>query len=269
MDCRAALWFVVVVGVLGCTPSGTMPLTSPSAESSREANLPKRNPQPATCVALGQCKELQAEEANIGPVQQERLRDDARKSYQQALHLDPSHLPAYRALAQLYVKLNDADRAEATFEKALKLHPSDGALWQELALCQCRFKRWDPAIASLQKAIECDPENRVYLTTLGHLLARSGRMDEALACFTQVAGRAQAHYNVARMMLHLKQPEQARAHLRVALEANPQLEGAQQLLVQLEKGQPEQPGQLQTESAHPIINVGFEEIDDAAVLAPE
>lgn len=71
---------------------------------------------------------------------------------------------------------------------------------------------------------------------LGMCLARAGQTDEALLVLMRVEGEAQAHYTVARMMHHMKQDEASKKYARQALVADPKLEGARQLLAELEGG---------------------------------
>jgi tetratricopeptide (TPR) repeat protein len=256
MDCRA--WWLLalgLVGVLGCTPQGTLPVTSPSVRTEPAADgglfallggSSKRTPKAATCVAAGQYREQEASNPDRPQPEQARLREEARKAYHQAIRLDPDHVPAYQALARLYQSEKDYDHAVATYQTALKRHPKDAALWHELGMCHSQQKAWEPALASLHKAVELDPENRPYNNTLGYCLARAGRYDESLACFQKVNGAAQAHYNLARMQLHLRQDDLARQNLEAALQLDPQLAAAKQLLGQLQNG------------ARPVVTVGLE-----------
>jgi tetratricopeptide (TPR) repeat protein len=204
-------------------------------------------------VAAG---ELYAREATANPPSsaiREQLADQARKAYQQALSIDPKHLPAYRALARLYVDLDDQVHAVATFKKALALFPEDGSLWFDLGMCHARKKEWAPALEALGKAADKEPENRRIVNTLGYALARAGRYPESLACFTRVNSEAQAHFMLAQMLEHLGQPDLSRQQLRLALQKDPQLEAAQALLAKLD-GQAAEPIQqtVYTTDAKPI-----------------
>jgi tetratricopeptide (TPR) repeat protein len=100
-----------------------------------------------------------------------------------------------------------------------------------------RQKQWDPALARLRAACNLDPENRTYNNTLGYTLARMEQYDESVAVFTRLNGEAVAHYNVARMLHHLKQDGLSDQHAARALELNPDLATAQELLAELH-GQP-------------------------------
>jgi tetratricopeptide (TPR) repeat protein len=255
MDCRRlllpAVW--VLGGAVGCHQVATMPPPSATqtyapisavappppavpadVQVKKEADLPKRTPRAATCVAFGEFQSREALAPEKTPAQKEQLQDQARKAYQQAINVDPNHLPAYRGLARLYEQMNDPTHAVATYQKALKVAPKDASLWYDLGMCQGRQKEWEPAIESLTKAVEFDSENRLYVNTLGFSLARAGRYQDSLACFVRVNSEAQAHFKLAQMLQHVKQPELCKYHLQMAVKKDPSLGPAQQMLAQME-----------------------------------
>lgn len=252
MDCRrtallAAVGLVSVV--VGCTPQRTLPVTppppaaasppppkAPEPPPAAEAKLPKRTPSAAMCLAVGQMREQDMDEPERTPAQRELLADHARKSYQQAIRLDPQNVPAHQALARLYVKLNQPEQALETFRKAVALKPTDAALCFEIGMCHSRQKQWEPALEALRKACELAPENRPYAQTLAYALARAGHYDESLATFQKVVSPAQSHVNLARMLLHLDQKSLARQHLLAATQLDPELEEARRVLGQLDGG---------------------------------
>ena len=143
MDCRRtllpALW--LLAGALGCasdrgrpapmreTPPPPLATRSAYAPSRVEAEVPKRTPQPVTCVSLGDWAAGEARVRQKGSTEQEQLRDTARKSFQQAMSINPTYLPAYRSLAHLYVEMDDYEHAVATYRKALRLQPRNAAVW--------------------------------------------------------------------------------------------------------------------------------------------
>src|SRR5439155_4305490 len=154
--------------------------------------------------------------------------------YLQALDIDPKNLKAYQGLARLQSASGDHEQAIATLKKGLKHHPQEASLWYELGVAHSRKKDWPPTVEALTKAAELDPQNRTYVNMYGFALARTGRYDESLACFARLNGEAKAHYNLARMLNHLDQREQCKTHLQLALQHDPTLEPARQLLTQLE-----------------------------------
>jgi tetratricopeptide (TPR) repeat protein len=230
-------------------------------EVTKEKDLPKRPPKPSTLVAFGDFQEREAANPERSPQDRERLYDQARRSYQEALELDPDNLGAHKALARLYVNIKDHDRAIATFEHALKAHPKEAPVWFDLGTYQMQCKEWAAAVENLRQAVALEPENRHFVKTLGFCLARSGRFDESLVCLEPAVGPAEAHYDVARMQLHLQQEEAAKMHLRLALQADPQHKEARALLAQLE-APPVQQGEAPVPapaSNQPDASVGIEE----------
>jgi tetratricopeptide (TPR) repeat protein len=244
MDCRkpAVLAVGLFLGGLGCTHLQKLPETPdalpPGAEVRKEADKPARQPQPATLVAYGNLHERSANEPDVPQANRDMMLDQARKSYQQALKVDPKYIPAMLALARLYEARDDHARALAMYDQALRLNPKDAGIWCDLGMCRARRKEWGEAITALRKATELDPENKQYSNYLGFTLARAGQFDESYNAFRKTQGEAVAHYNVARMLNHVGQTELGKQHLRLALQADPKMAQAQQLLAQLENPNP-------------------------------
>src|SRR5207244_1685647 len=86
------------------------------------------------------------------------------------------------------------------------------------------------AVPCFQKALDLDPENREYMKKLGFTLARLGQTEQSLALLTRAMGAPLAHYNLARMMEHLGHCEESRHHLELALQLNPNLAQARDML---------------------------------------
>jgi tetratricopeptide (TPR) repeat protein len=233
-----ALALGAIVFYSGCDRQGTIPLRQADAPMAanikKEAELPKRQPLPSTCVALGNVNASAADDPQCPPLKQQELRETARKAYQQALQLDRNYLPALSALARLYVNLEDYPHAVATYERAIQVHPECAPLYHELGMCYARQKQWASAAPWLRQAVERDSESRQYAHTYGFCLARAGQLDESLAAFARLEGEANAHYNVARMLNHMHDPEQSKQHLLRALELKPDMDHARQLLAQFE-----------------------------------
>jgi tetratricopeptide (TPR) repeat protein len=237
------LALAVAVGAVGCTHQTGLPLTPDdkitAADIKKAPELPKRPPLPSTCVALARFSERSAADPKCSPADQTRLRDQARRAYQQALDLDPKNLDALTGLARLYVTMEDHGRAVATYQKATEFYPKKAVFWHELGMCHARAKEWDPAVASLRQAVELEPEEHLYVHSLGFCLARMGRHDESFQAFAKLEGEAAAHYDLARMLYHQKQDELCKLHLQQALALKPDMQPAQQLLAVVEKQAPD------------------------------
>lgn len=201
--------------------------------TSKDKLPPPAPPKPATLVALGVLKEQSVETPGLSSSEQEQLLEEARRIYQQAIDLDPQHLPAYFHLARLYDSLNDHTRAVQTYEAAIHKFPKEASLWFELGKCQARRQEWDACVTNMRQAVQLDPQNRHYIKTLGFCLACTGRTDESVKQFMNAMNEAEAHYNVARVLQYLNQPEECLHHVELALRANPALESAHRLKASL------------------------------------
>src|SRR5262249_38617632 len=160
----------------------------------------------------------------------------ARMSYQEALRLDANCLPAYLGLGRVYTDMGDFDRALEAYRKGLEKQPKEVSLWFGQGMCLARRKDFEQAARSFAKAVEIDPENRDALKQLGFCLARAGRIDESVPYLARALGAANAHWSLACMAVHLNERglmnaqvarEQCLRHLQLALQANPNLTGAQ------------------------------------------
>lgn len=268
MECRKRWWLGLglLLGGLGCktqqmTPNPAMvtPAGQPVAmEVTKEKDLPKHDPSPALLVAYGDFQEREALDRSHTPVEQEQYHDRARRAYQKVLEKEPTNAAALLALAHLYVAIQDHDRAIATYQRALSAHPKDASLWFDMGVYQTKCKEWEPAVQNLRQALALDPENRFYANWLGNCLGRAGRYDESLACFQKAVGSAQAHYNVARMQVHMQQEEAARQNLRLALQADPRYEEARLLLSKLDTGGIQQ-ASYQAAPGASGVKIGLEE----------
>jgi tetratricopeptide (TPR) repeat protein len=255
MDCRKTLGLglCLLLGAAGCShnvavaPSmppaqannspapATVEMLPPGAVVRKAADQPQRTPKASTCVAYGDWASSEANAADVSDTLRQEKREKARKAYQQALAIDPQYLPAYESLASLYGNLKDHTHAVATYRKAAEMFPKEPRVYYELAKCYGANKEWEPAIEALARAVQLDPENRQYVDTLGWMQARVGRYDESLATFRKVHDEAEAHYRLALMLEHLKQPELCRQQLQAALIKDPHQERARALLAKLDE----------------------------------
>jgi tetratricopeptide (TPR) repeat protein len=199
----------------------------------RETEYAKQEPKATTHLALGQLKEANAADIKVAPVQQEKLRDEARCEYQKAIELDPHCIPAHIALAAWYSRQDDDVRAITICQNAAKVNPTSSALWYEQGVLHLRRKDLNNAVACLGKAHELDPEDKHKASQFGLCLARAGRPQDGVTVLCKVMNKADANYTIARMMDHCNQPELCRQYLTAALQERPTHMGAQQLWAQV------------------------------------
>jgi tetratricopeptide (TPR) repeat protein len=229
----------------GCVPWASVPTTSTSTpmpalappmvekDIKDDKDLPRREPQASTCVALGELHLRTAMDPHCPAQQRTTALELARKCYQQAIKTDPEDKDGYRGLAQVYGEFKEDERMISTYEKAIKKWPRDASFRFDFGMAQARRKEWEPALAHMKEANELDPENRSYQTTYAYTLARAGKWQESYQAFCKVGPPAEAHYNLARMLNHLGQNDASREHLELAVAADPNLAPARQMLTKL------------------------------------
>jgi tetratricopeptide (TPR) repeat protein len=219
----------------------------------------KKAPPVKMLFAMATMKEGTAETSK-DPEMQARLRDEARCIFQEVLKTEPDNVEAVRGLARVYVRMGDYGRAQETYRKALAQHPREVALWYDCGMMHDRKKDWPDGIKCFEQGLAISPENQDCLKALGFTLARAGQFEQSLAYLTRAVGAATAHYNLARMQLHLaeKLPAErtpredlARQHLRHALNENPSYEDARNLLARLETPGGTEPRTIDTPTATP------------------
>src|SRR6185369_16990178 len=115
MECRISLILGLTIGVLGgtagCTPSlFTRNPAPPSTQTPRpesptmvetesakkDNDAPKRKPKASTCVTFGDFNLRESLTPTLTPQEQQQRRAQARRSYEQALEIDPKCVEAYR-----------------------------------------------------------------------------------------------------------------------------------------------------------------------------
>ncbi len=239
MDCRHTflLGLALMTGVAGCLPQSMM--VSDDPDKKKESEIVKHPPSAHTCVVVGDQQASQGDMQPAGSGAAAEYYDNARLQYQQALQIDPKHVPAYHGLARLYLALGNTDQAIRTYTEAVKLLPKDGSLWFELGACHSRVRSFDKALSALHPGLhELDPNSRLYAGNhRGQCLAAAGRYDEAVGVLCKQVGEGKAHYDVAQIAEHNHQDAVARRHVRAALAAEPTNPGALEMLARLDERQ--------------------------------
>ena len=248
-DRKSLLWACSLLLCAGCLTNSSQktpnaPPSPPPTPTAQQPTVPEhlvkkdKDPKAAArlLVATAKFSEREAKSLDKDVEQQFKVRYQAKDRYQLALKLDPGCIDAYRGLGRIYVDLGDFERAEETFRRAYVKFPKESIFWYEMAQMHNRRKDFSQAAVHLQKALDMEPENRIYLTTLGLTMARSGQTEQAVALLSRSMGSASAYYNVARMLLHLQRNDEGMHYLRLALQTNPNLETARELLTEIQGG---------------------------------
>jgi Tfp pilus assembly protein PilF len=154
-------------------------------------------------------------------------------NYTKALEIEPTNLSALLSTARLYDRQGRAPEAAEFFQKAIKTKPDDAALYNELGLVKAKSGNAAEAEANIQKAIALDPTNSRYRNNLAGILVESGRSDEAVKQLEQVFAPAVANYNVAYLHASKQNIAAAQQHLQLALQIDPNLKEARDLMNRL------------------------------------
>jgi hypothetical protein len=253
MDCR---WTFCVAAALlssavGCVHNPLLPDPDPVAKATEEKEKDKDKDKdaksvwvlqtklkPETLVSYGDLKTTSAIQPETAPGDRERYLEQARENYEKALKEEPNYVPAHLALARLLAITNNHPAALAHYRKVLELHPKDKDVWAEVSTFHARAREWDAAVGCERRALALDPDNQKYSKTLGLHLGMAGHFDESFACLRPVVGEAKPHCLVGQMLHQVGQDDAARQHAEMALQGDPELRSAQELLTELNGGAP-------------------------------
>ena len=113
-----------------------------------------------------------------------------------ALELDQNYVPAYSALAALYIQSKQEDRAIAQYQKIISLRPENAIPYTLIGMLEDQRKNFDAAADNYRKALEKDPNSVIAANNLAWLYAVTGKgnLDEAVRL---AQGAVQKNPNVA------------------------------------------------------------------------
>lgn len=157
----------------------------------------------------------------------------ALESYSKALESEPNNLGALVSTARLHDRQGDAAKSVQYFQKALAVNPNDASIHNDLGLAYSKTGNAAAAKDSLMKASSLDSSNVRYRNNLATVLVEHGQVDEAVSQLKQVESAAVAHYNVAYLLFTKQNTAAAQQHLQLALQADPNLQPARDLLSRL------------------------------------
>jgi tetratricopeptide (TPR) repeat protein len=133
--------------------------------------------------------------------------DNARKSYELALHLKPDYPEAMNNLGTIYYAKKSFRRAISCYRKALKWAPQSASIYSNLGTAYFARKQYALATETFQTALKLDPDVFEHHSTYGVLLQERS-----------VEERAKFHYYVAKMYAKDGRNDLAIQYLRKALE---------------------------------------------------
>lgn len=151
--------------------------------------------------------------------------EEAAKSFERALALDPGNADALRGLSGAYQDLGRYVEAEASYRRAIERRPGYWGGHNRLGVLLLRRGRYPEAEAEFLEALELSPDNVRTHNNLGGLYGLMGRYEEAarvLERSTAIRPSADAYSNLGTAQFFAARYAQAARALEraVALEPN-------------------------------------------------
>ncbi len=195
------------------TPFGN---SNDSSDPTSLSNMPT-SLGPEIWITNGQLYETQGKQAK------------AMENYVKALEVEPNSEAALMSIGRLHARQQQYMEAEKYFTRALAVKPQADT-FNEIAMLQQKQGRIAESQASLFKAIQLEPANVRYRNNLAGVLVSSGQSDAAVQQLQQVHSVAEANYNVAFLHFSNQNLPAAQQYLQLALQADPNLTRARDLL---------------------------------------
>jgi Tfp pilus assembly protein PilF len=226
-------------GLIALLPAGCV---NPGAASRSNSPIPPLPETPHMEKAAGDLSASESAKICLTTAEQLEAADkpaDAIPLYEKVRQLDPrTDAKVTRALANLYSRIGEFDRAKDEFDRALRANPKSAEVLNDLGYCYYSRGMWKEAETVLRNAIAADAKHARAWTNLGMALGQQARYEEAVDAFRHVVSPGKAFCNIAFLMAAQGQRERAAATYREALKIEPDLQLARTALDRLEGGAP-------------------------------
>lgn len=189
---------------------------------------------------------------------------DAMENYEKALKISPTNGPALASVARLHDRQNNHAQAVEYYQKAIAATPNDAQLYSDLGMLYSRTGQADEACKKLEQAIAIRPNESKYHSNLASVQLDSGKSDKALETLQKVNNPAAANYNMALLLVQRNQIQGAQQHLAAALQQDPNMQPARDLMTKLGGAQAVQ----QTYNAYQTANNVYQGVRDLSNMAP-
>ncbi len=176
---------------------------------------------PDTRFAAGQLAESQ-DKADCAIVQ-----------YEQALRLDPKHVPSLYRMGVVCTKMKQFDKAVAMWNRYIEATGGIASGYSNLGFCYEMAGQVEKAEVAYKKGLAVDAKSVPCRTNYGLMLARQNRQTEAEVQLSAVLKPAEVSYNLAAVYEQQGAIAQAKQELKKALEVNPNMTEAQSKLASL------------------------------------
>ncbi len=110
----------------------------------------------------------------------------AMKDLDEAIGVDPNHIPALLMRSNLHAMQGHEDKASADVEKLQKLAPDLPQVLLIRSVMAANKKRWGEAITNMQLVLQTDPTNPDYRIRLAQYYVGDNRPRKAIELLTQV-----------------------------------------------------------------------------------
>jgi tetratricopeptide (TPR) repeat protein len=136
-------------------------------------------------------------------------------------------------MARLYDNQKDSTKAIEFYQKAIDAAPGTAEAYAELGNIYARSGNLKNAKDELRKAVNLQPKNRGFRASLAGVLLDSGNANAALDELGQVESPAMAQYQMAYLNFTRKNIPATQQHLNSALQIDPNLKPARDLMASM------------------------------------
>jgi tetratricopeptide (TPR) repeat protein len=178
-------------------------------------------------------------QVNLGTVLATRGQiEPAIAAMREAIHLDPSFLPAYINLADIYRARGDEQSSERALREALAANPDAAEARHALGLALVRQRRTNEGVAELAAAARLAPDVARYGYVHAVALHDTGRPAEAIAALRRVLAAHPYDRDVVSALAHYSEAQgrrqEARGYAERLLALNPNDPAARALVDRLQ-----------------------------------
>ena len=159
--------------------------------------------------------------------------DCAAVQYDQALRLNPTHVPSLYRMGVVQTKLKSYDKAVATWKRYVKATGDIASSWANLGFAYEMAGDIENAEQAYKEGLSRDAQCAPCRVNYGLMLARQNRNVEAEVQLSSVLKPDEVSYNLAAVYEQQGAIGQAKEALKKALEANPNNAEAQAKLATL------------------------------------
>lgn len=151
-------------------------------------------------------------------------------SFEKAVELNPSHVPAISNLGHLYYSTGDLEKSRDVYLAGLRVDPSSPELHVNLGMLYYNTRNLQPAKVEFEKALASQPNNPSALLNLGMVFHQENDVARAENLYLQAIKEdphsAAAHNNLCVIYKEMKRYEEAIDQCKMAIDANPDLQMA-------------------------------------------